>query len=122
LTDERQRRQHDACLKPRDKSNVPRRTSAQKTTKNILHLRNQAEAELLRAKEAVERKTEELAHSISVLRATLESTTDAIVVPDEAGGVIDFNEKYVEMLGSSRERIKSADAEQFRKMFSRQFF
>ena len=80
-----------------------------------------AEVELLRAKEALERKTEELAHSISVLRATLDSTTDAIVVTDEAGGVTDFNEKYVEMLGSSRERINSADAEQLRRIFSRQF-
>ena len=107
-------------MKPTDKGNELHSATPQ-ATKSILHSREQAEEELLRAKEALERKTEELAHSISVLRATLDSTTDAIVVTDEAGGVTDFNEKYVEMLGSSRERINSADAEQLRRMFSQQF-
>ena len=108
-------------MKPSNKRSAPLRSSAQQTAKNALHLRQHAKQELLRAKEALERKTVELAHSISVLRATLDSTTDAIVVTDEAGGVTDFNEKYVEMLGSTRERINSADADQLRKMFSRQF-
>jgi PAS domain S-box-containing protein len=107
-------------VKPTDKGNELHSATPQ-ATKSILHSREQAEEELLRAKEALERKTEELAHSISVLRATLDSTTDAIVVTDEAGGVTDFNEKYVEMLGSSRERIKAADAEQLRRIFSQQF-
>ena len=97
------------------------RPAAQPKSKDVLRLREKAERELPRAKEALESKTKELAHSISVLRATLDSTTDAIVVTDEAGGVTDFNQKYVEMLGSSRERINSADADQLRKIFSKQF-
>ena len=107
-------------MRPTDKGDELH-SAASQATKSILHSSEQAEQELLRAKEALERKTEELAHSISVLRATLDSTTDAIVVTDEAGGVTDFNEKYVEMLASSRERINSADAEQLRRMFSQQF-
>ena len=31
------------------------------------------------------------------MRATLESTTDAILATDEKGKVTDFNEKYVDM-------------------------
>ncbi len=107
--------------RPTDKGEGPPRSSAQQTAENMVHSRQQAEQELLHAKEALERKTKELAHSISVLRATLESTTDAIVVTDEVGGVTDFNEKYAEMLGSSRERINSANPEQLRKIFSQQF-
>ncbi len=76
---------------------------------------------MLRAKQALERKTEELAHSLSMMRATLDSTTDAIVATDKAGRVTGFNQKLVEMLGSSREFIESADAQQLREMFSRQF-
>ena len=108
-------------MKRTGKGDETSRSSAPKKSKSVSHLRRQAERELPRAKEALERKTAELAHSVSVLRATLDSTTDAIVVTDEAGGVTDFNEKYVEMLGSSRERINSANADQLRKIFSRQF-
>ena len=107
-------------MKPTDKGDELHAATSQ-ATKSILHSSEQAEQELLRAKEALERKTEELAHSIAVLRATLDSTTDAIVVTDEAGGVTDFNEKYAEMLGSSRERINSANVEQLRRLFSQQF-
>ena len=52
---------------------------------------------MLEAKEALERKTGELAHSLAMLRATLESTTDGILVTDEHGTVTDFNERYVAM-------------------------
>ena len=97
------------------------RASALPTAKSIRHLRERSEQELLQAKEALERKTEELADSLSVMRATLESTTDAIVVTDLSGNFTGFNEKYAEMLGLSREIINSSDPQQLREMFSRQF-
>jgi PAS domain S-box-containing protein len=50
-----------------------------------------------RAEQALERKTEELAHSLAMMRATLEATSDAILVTDEVGKVTGFNRKYVEM-------------------------
>ena len=97
------------------------RASTVQTAKSIRQLRQRSGQELLQAKEALERKTEELAYSLSMMRATLESTTDAIVVTDLAGNLTGFNEKYAEMLGLSREIINSSDPQQLRDMFSRQF-
>jgi two-component system CheB/CheR fusion protein len=97
------------------------RASGLQTAKSIGHLRHPSGQELLQAKEALERKTEELAYSLSMMRATLESTTDAIVVTDLAGNLTGFNENYAEMLGLSREIINSSDAQQLREIFSRQF-
>src|SRR4030095_11888683 len=54
------------------------RRVAIENAKSILQARQRFEEELLRAKEALERKTEELARSLAMLRATLESTTDGI--------------------------------------------
>jgi PAS domain S-box-containing protein len=84
-------------------------------------LTEDTERELLRTKEALKRKTEELANSLLMMRATLESTTDAIVVTDGTAKVTGFNEKYVEMLGLSRETIDSASVQQLREIFSQQF-
>jgi PAS domain S-box-containing protein len=97
------------------------RSAARPTAKNIEHLRHRSEQELIQAKDALERKTEELAHLLSMMRGTLESTTDAIIVTDLTGKVTDFNEKYAEMLGVSREIISSSDANKLRQTFSRKF-
>ena len=108
-------------MDPNDDTETGLRSSALQTAKSILHLRHRAETDLLQAKEALELKTQELAHSLSMMRATLESTTDAIVVTDEAGKITGFNEKYAEMLGLSREQITSAEVRELREAFSRQF-
>lgn len=96
------------------------RAAARQTAKSIRHLRQRSGQELLQAKEALERKAEELAYSLSMMRATLESTTDAIVVTDLAGNLTGFNEKYAQMLGLSQETINCSNAQQLREMFSRQ--
>jgi len=80
-----------------------------------------SEEEFIQAKEALERKTEELALSLSMMQATLDSTTDAIVVTDLSGNVRDFNEKYAEMMGVTREQLINADAKKLRKKFSQRF-
>jgi PAS domain S-box-containing protein len=80
-----------------------------------------SEQEFIRAKEALERKTEELALSLSMMQATLDSTTDAIVVTDLNGNVRDFNEKYAEMMGVSRDFLRSCDVKKLRKKFSQRF-
>src|SRR4030088_870427 len=90
-------------------------------TARILPLRQSSERELLQAKEALERKTEELALSLSMMQATLDSTTDAIVATDLGGNVRDFNEKYAEMMGVTREQLNSADVRELRKKFSQRF-
>jgi PAS domain S-box-containing protein len=50
-----------------------------------------------RAEEELERRSQELARSLAMMRATLESTTDAILVTDGSGKVTDFNARFVEM-------------------------
>ena len=76
---------------------------------------------LLQAKEALERKTTELALSLSMMQATLDSTTDAIVVTDMKGNVRNFNEKYAQMMGVTREQLKRADVNKLRLRFSQRF-
>ncbi|RJF99269.1 ATP-binding protein [Noviherbaspirillum saxi] len=71
------------------------RSVALQNAQTILAARQRAEEELLQAKAALEKKTSELAHSLAMVRATLEATTDGILVTDNAGTVIDFNEKFV---------------------------
>ena len=51
----------------------------------------------------MELKTKELAHSLAMMRATLESTTDGILVTDDSGNVTGFNENFVEMWRLPRE-------------------
>ena len=65
--------------------------------------------------------TEELALALSMMQATLDSTTDAIVVTDLNGNVRNFNEKYCEMMGVTREQLKKADVGKLRLKFSQRF-
>jgi PAS domain S-box-containing protein len=72
--------------------------------RNDIRARQRAEEELQQAnrelKSEVEarRKAEEAAsHSVSLLRATIESTNDGILVVDTAGGVVDWNGRFLEM-------------------------
>lgn len=67
------------------------------------------EDDLLQTKEALERRTRELARSLSAMRATLESTADAILVTSPAGLVETFNEKFLEVWGLTREEIQGGD-------------
>jgi len=67
------------------------------------------ERDLLTANSELERKSEELANSLSLLRATLESTTDGILVTDGLGNITDFNERYLKMWHLSREVVSQAN-------------
>lgn len=73
------------------------RSVALQNAQSILAARQRAEEELLDAKEKLETKTQELAQSLAMMRATLESTTDAILVTDNSGFVTGFNAKYVDL-------------------------
>ena len=84
-------------MTPDDDEEPLLRSVAMQNANSILLARQRAEQDLVRAKEAVELKTQELAHSLAMMRATLESTWDGILVTDEHGNVTDCNQRYVEL-------------------------
>lgn len=67
------------------------------TSNTIPHASELVKHELKQVKEALEEKTRQLDHSLSILRATIESTADGILVTDEHDNVLRFNERYLEM-------------------------
>jgi PAS domain S-box-containing protein len=77
-------------------------TVALQNAQTILAARRRAEEDLLRAKEALERRSAELARSLSLVRATLESTADGILATDLAGAITEYNERFVRMWGIPR--------------------
>ena len=60
----------------------------------------------LRQRRQLEQKTQELAHSLAMMHATLESTTDGILVTDGSGQVTAFNQRYVDMWGLPPETME----------------
>ena len=72
---------------PSKRPNKPVRPATRQKSKIVVQSRGRSEQERIQAKEALERKTEELALSLSMMQATLDSTTDAIVVTDLSGNV-----------------------------------
>src|SRR5690242_19590172 len=85
------------------------RSVALENAKSILRARQRAERELLAAKETLERKTQELAQSLALVRATLESTFDGILVTDGDGKVTGFNGKYVRMWNIPQDVIQAGE-------------
>ncbi|MDN5753984.1 MAG: PAS domain-containing sensor histidine kinase, partial [Nitrosospira sp.] len=88
---------------PEDNEEKLLRSVALQTSNTILRARQRAEHELRQAKELLEEKARRLDHSLSILRATMESTADGILVTDEDGLVLRFNERYLQMWGISRD-------------------
>ena len=81
------------------------RSTALQTARSVLHARQRAEDELLHAKEALETRSNELAHSLALMRATFDSTNDGILVVNRDGNVTHFNEQFIEMWHMPRETI-----------------
>jgi PAS domain S-box-containing protein len=67
-----------------------------------------------------EQDADELATALAIMQATLESTTDAILVTDEANYVREFNEKYVKFWGIPPHMMISAHASELWNYTSRQ--
>ena len=84
------------------------------TATSILQIRQRAEQEIRRTNEVLEQRTRELAQALVIMRATLESTTDAILVTDEKVKVTDFNEKYIDMWKIPREVLEGGTAREVR--------
>jgi PAS domain S-box-containing protein len=66
------------------------------------------QAELARAREALEDKSAQLAAALAVTRATLESTADGILVTDDAGRITACNEKFLQIWGFERHEVENA--------------
>ncbi|HVW65269.1 MAG TPA: ATP-binding protein [Nitrosospira sp.] len=79
------------------------RSVALQTSSAILLARQRAEHELRQAKKDLEDKTRQLDHSLSILRATIEATAEGILVTDEEGTILRFNELYLKMWGIKRD-------------------
>ncbi len=84
------------------------RAAALQTSSSIQQVRRRTEDDLIQAKKTLERRTEELARLVALTRATLESTTDGILVTDGQGLVTDYNQKFAEMWHLPREVMKRA--------------
>jgi signal transduction histidine kinase len=82
---------------------------ALQNAQSILLARRRAEEELVRAKEALEARTGELARSLSMMQATLESTTDGILASDDRGRITCFNENFVRMWRMPRELVAAGE-------------
>ncbi|MGA2151342.1 MAG: PAS domain S-box protein, partial [Geobacteraceae bacterium] len=77
--------------------------------RNANELLQQANRELSREVEARKAAVEASIQSISLLKATLESTADGILVVDSSGRIIDFNERFLELWHIPRNVIVSQD-------------
>jgi PAS domain S-box-containing protein len=94
---------------------------ALQTANAVLVARRRAEQELVEIKEALEIKRTELTHSLTMLNATLESTADAILVTDEHGRVITWNQKFLEMWPIASELIASREHRKLQTTTGKQF-
>ncbi len=97
------------------------RASILETTNAISQIRLRAEQEVRRANEILEQRTRELSRALVVMRATLESTTDAILVTDEMVRVTDFNERFLELWKLSQELLDGGILSEVRKRMSQNF-
>ncbi len=66
--------------------------------------------ELKQAQNSLEARAEELAHSLAMMGATLDSTADGILVSDANGRVAGFSEQFVQMWKMPRELLEAGDA------------
>ena len=108
-------------MKSEEKEEQLLKSVALQTANAVLVARRRAEQELVEIKEALERKSTELTHSLTMLNATLESTADAILVTDENGRVITWNQKFLEIWPIASELIASREHRKLQKTRVKQF-
>jgi PAS domain S-box-containing protein len=96
------------------------RSSVLRTVSSVFQIR-QREREIRRTNEVLKQRTRELAQALAIMRATLESTTDAILVTDEENNVTDFNDKYLDLWKIPREMLEGGITGDIRRFASRSF-
>jgi PAS domain S-box-containing protein len=97
------------------------RSVALQNAASIQLARQKAEEALVRSNEALQERTKELAESLSLLRATLEATGDALLVTTSDGRVIDHNEQFVRMWNLPASVVATKDHRKLAETISRQF-
>lgn len=80
------------------------RSVALQNARAILEARERIEEELRAAKEELERKSDELNRSLAAMSATLESTTDGILVTDRDRHVTTYNRRFADLWGIEPDR------------------
>jgi signal transduction histidine kinase/ActR/RegA family two-component response regulator len=103
-----------------DEENLLRSVALQ-NAQTILLARQREESDLLAAKEALELKTRELAHSLALMRATLESTSNGILATDEQRGIRTYNEQFVRLWDIPPDIIGTMDHQRVLEFNSRRF-
>ncbi|MES2562479.1 MAG: GAF domain-containing protein, partial [Pseudomonadota bacterium] len=107
-------------MNPQDEDALLRSVALQ-NAQSILLARQRAERELIEAKEALERKSAELAESLSLMRATLDATSNGILSTDMHWGITSCNEQYVRLWCVPDEIIKTKDHRKMLSFISSQF-
>ena len=97
------------------------RAVALQNAQSISAARQRAEQELLRTTEALQAKTDELAQSLAMLKATLESTTDGVLVTDGEGNVTGYNERFAAMWRITAAHMALSDHRQLLETICAQF-
>jgi PAS domain S-box-containing protein len=108
-------------MEAKEKEEELLKSVALQTANAVLVARRRAEQELVRIKDALEKKSAELTHSLSMMSATLESSTDAILVTDENGRVITWNRKFIDMWHVPSDVIDSREHRKLQKITEKQF-
>ena len=85
------------------------RSVLQQNAESIRIARQRAERELELAKQALEARTSELAASLALMQATLESTADGIVATDNAGRITGYNDRFLRMWGIADDLVSRGD-------------
>jgi PAS domain S-box-containing protein len=85
------------------------RSVALENARTILEKRQRAERQLVAIKDALEQRTSQLAGSVAMMQATLESTFDGIVVTDGNRRITGFNEKYTTMWRIPRQVMETGE-------------
>ncbi len=73
-----------------------------------------ARAEVAAANAQLRASNQDLGHSLSLVRATLEATADAILVVNQQARVTQFNTRYAQVVGLSPEELTGCDAAHLR--------
>ena len=82
-------------------------SATMRSSRAILVRRKRAEHELDQLKKALAETMAERDHSLSMLRATIESTGDGLLVTDENGELLCYNQLYLDMWPIPRELMKT---------------